>query len=90
MIGMASVPRLVVTVKVADDFPAPTVTLEGTVADELLLASAMVMLPVAGPLSVTVPVEEPPARTINGFSHTPVSVTGGGVTVRGAVFVTLL
>lgn len=56
----------VLTVNVALVNPAATVTLEGTVAaDVLLLESATTDPPAgAGPLSVTVPVEELPPCTL--------------------------
>src|SRR6266403_6413110 len=61
---------LVPTANVAVVAPAATVTLEGTVAAAvLLLESATVAPPAgAGPLSVTVPVEEFPPTTLVGFS----------------------
>jgi hypothetical protein len=76
----------VVTTNVAVEWPEVTVTLAGTVADGLLLDSATLMLPEAGLLSVTVPVEEAPPTTTVGFSDTPVSViVTGGVTVNDDV-----
>jgi len=61
---------LVLTVKVAVVAPAGTATLEGTLAAPLLLASATCAPPAgAGPLSVTVPVEESPPVTLVGFSE---------------------
>lgn len=77
---------LVVTVKVAEECPAVTVTLEGAVVAELLSDSPILISLDAGPLSVTVPVEEVPPVTLVGFSDTPVSVMTG-VTVRAAVSV---
>src|SRR6267143_1682241 len=64
-----AVTTLVLTVKVALVAPAGTATLEGTLAAPLLLESATVAPPAgAGPLSVTVPVEEFPPVTLLGFS----------------------
>jgi len=61
---------LVLTVKVALVAPAATVTLEGTLAAVLLLESVTCAPPVgAGPLSVTVPLEEFPPVTLVGFSE---------------------
>jgi len=62
---------LVLTVNVALVAPAGTITLEGTLAAPgLLLESATIAPPVgAGPLSVTVPVEEFPPVTLVGFSE---------------------
>jgi len=79
----AALTAAVVTVKVADVCPAATVTVPGTVADELLDASATTRPPVgAGPLSVTVPVEETPPATVVGLSVT--EVVTGAETVRDA------
>jgi hypothetical protein len=59
---------LVLTTNVALVAPAGTVTLEGTLAAPLLLASATCAPPAgAGPLNVTVPVEEFPPVTLVGF-----------------------
>ncbi len=73
----------VFTVKVA---PAGTVTLEGTVAAPVLLLERRTWAPPAGagPLSVTVPVEDcAPPTTLVGFSVSEETV--GGVTVSEAV-----
>ncbi len=80
----------VFTVKVALVAPAGTVTLEGTLAAPLLLDSRTCAPPAgAGPLSVTVPVEDPkPPTTLVGFSVSEDTVgRGGGVTVRVIVVV---
>ena len=83
---------LVLTVKVAVVPPAGTATLEGTLAAPLLLASATCAPPEgAGPLSVTVPVEEFPPVTLVGFSVSEESEGAGGeagVTVSEADLVT--
>ena len=61
---------LVLTANVALAAPAATVRLEGTLAAPLLLESATCAPPVgAGPLNVTVPVEEFPPATLVGFSE---------------------
>ena len=82
---------LVLTANVALVAPAATVTLEGTLAAPLLLASATCAPPAgAGPLNVTVPVEEFPPATLVGFSEREERVGGGGgaaVTVSEAVLV---
>jgi hypothetical protein len=84
----------VLTVNVALVAPAGTVTVEGTLAAALSLARATCAPPAgAGPLKVTVPVEDcTPPTTLVGFKvseETVGSGGGGGVTVRAAVWVTL-
>jgi hypothetical protein len=71
---------LVLIVKVALAAPAGTVTLEGTLAAVLLLERTTWAPPAgAGPLSVTVPVEELPPVTVEGFSVSEERVgTGDG------------
>jgi hypothetical protein len=74
----------VVTVNVPEVAPATTVTVPGTVALAALELSVIAIPPVgAGPLRVTVPVEEVPPVTVAGESVRPVSV--GGLIVRLAV-----
>jgi hypothetical protein len=65
-----TVTALVLTVNVALVAPAVTVTLEGTLAAPLLLESITCAPPVsAGPVSVTVPVDDcMPPVTLVGFS----------------------
>ena len=66
-----AVTGLVLTVKVALVAPAGTVTLEGTVAAPVLLLESRTWAPPAGagPLSVTVPVEDcTPPTTLVGLS----------------------
>ena len=79
----------VLTVKVALALPAGMVTMDGTLAAPLLLESMTCAPPAgAGPLSVTVPVEDcRPPTTLVGFSVSEATVMGGGVTVSEAVFV---
>ena len=84
---------LVLTVKVALVAPAGTATLEGTLAAPLLLESATCAPPAgAGPLSVTVPVEDcTPPITLVGFSVSEERVGAGGsagVTVSEADLLT--
>jgi len=84
----------VFTVKVALVAPAGTVTLDGTLATVVLLLESMTVAPPAGagPLSVTVPVEDcKPPTTLVGFRVSEETVgRGGGVTVRvAALLVTL-
>ena len=90
--GVDVVTALVLTVNVALLAPAPTVTLAGTVAvDVLLLVSVTAAPPAsAGPLSVTVPVEDcAPPVTLVGFSVSVESVGEAcGATVSEAVWVT--
>ena len=68
--GVDAVTALVLTVNVALLAPAATVTLAGTVAVDVLLERVTAAPPVsAGPLSVTVPVEDcTPPVTLVGFS----------------------
>ena len=74
----------VLTVKVALVAPAGTITLEGTLAAPLLVESVTCAPPAgAGPLSVTVPVEDVPPTTPVGLSVSEETVgRGGGITVR--------
>jgi len=75
---------LVMTVKVSLVAPAATVTLAGTFVT-LLLSDRVTTAPPtgAGPLSVTVPVEELPPVTVVGFRVSEES--DDGLTVRVAV-----
>jgi hypothetical protein len=77
----------VCTAKVAALAPAGIVTLVGTVATEVLLLRRLTCTPPvgAGPLSVTVPCDEPPDRTVLGarLSDAKDAVDGGGDTVVG-------
>jgi hypothetical protein len=85
---------LVLTVKLALVAPAATVTLEGTLAAAVLLLDSITTAPPAraGPLSVTVPVEDcAPPITLVGFNVSEDSVGAGGgagVTVSVAVRLT--
>ena len=72
---------LVLTVNVALVAPAATVALEGTLATVVLLLESVTIAPPdgAGPLSVTVPVEDcTPPTTLVGFSVRDESVGAGG------------
>ena len=75
-----AVTALVFTGNVALVAPAGTATLEGTLAAPLLLESATCAPPAgAGPLNVTVPVEDcTPPITLVGFSVSEESVGAGG------------
>src|SRR5206468_5960528 len=77
---------LVLTVKVALVALPGTVTLAGTVATLVLLLERATTAPPlgAGPLSVTVPVEELPPVTLVGLRLSDESVGGAGVTVSEA------
>ena len=82
--------RLVTTLKVADVAPAGTMMLAGTVATLVLLLVRLITRPPegAGALSVTVPVETAPPRTLAGFRVNAVSVgsgPGGSVSVKVGV-----
>lgn len=71
-------------VNVAVVLPAATVTLAGTLAAPLLLERETCAPPAgAGPLSVTVPVEDCEPRTLLGFNISG-EETVGGVTVSDA------
>ena len=76
-----AVTALVLTVKGALLPPAGTVTLGGTVAAGALLERYTVAPLVAGPLSVTVPVDEVPPVMLDGLTPTDKSVgdSGGGL-----------
>ena len=79
----------VFTLKVVLLAPAGTVTLEGTLAAPLLLESTTCAPPAgAGPLKVTVPVENcAPPITLEGFSVNEERVDEGmGITVSEAVW----
>jgi hypothetical protein len=69
---------LVVTVNAALVAPAATVTLAGTRASVVLLLESATCAPPAGagPLSVTVPIEEFPPTTLTGFTASVESETG--------------
>jgi hypothetical protein len=78
----------VLTLIVAVIDPAGTVTEEGTVAYALLLDSEMTAPEEgAGPVNVTVPVDEVPPLTVSGLSEIELSVAA--VTVRLDVLVTV-
>ena len=77
-------------VNAAEEDPAPTLTLAGTVTAALLLDAATVIPPAgAGPEILTVQVLETPPATLAGAHRIEDRVTLGGVagavTVRGAV-----
>jgi hypothetical protein len=83
----------VLTVNVALAAPPPIVTLDGTLAAVVLLLESAICAPPegAGPVSVTVPVEDcTPPITLAGLSVSEARVGGGGgagVTVSDAVLV---
>jgi hypothetical protein len=69
--------EVVATVKVADVAPATTVTLDGTLAVELLEARPMTAPPAGAALyNVTVPVAEVPPSTDVGETDTPLKPSG--------------
>jgi len=71
---------LVLTLNDALVAPAATVTLEGTLAAVVLLLESVTCAPPvgAGPLSVTVPVDEFPPVTLVGLSVNEESMGAGG------------
>src|SRR5207249_11329792 len=75
-----AVTALVLTVNVALVAPAVTVTLEGTIATDVSLLESATCAPPdgAGPLSVTVPVEESPPVTLVGLNASEDRVSVGG------------
>jgi hypothetical protein len=78
---------VVVTVNVAEEEPAATVTVLGTVADPLLLARLRPIPPAgAAPVRVAVPVDGEPPATLAGFNDSRFSL--GALTVSAADFVT--
>ena len=83
-----AVTDFVITVNVADAFPAATVTLPGTVATAVLeLVSVTTSPPVlAGPVRMTVPVEDEPPVTLVGDRLRPDGAAG--FTVSPAVLFT--
>jgi hypothetical protein len=77
---------LVLTANVAVVAPAAMATLEGTLAAAVLLLESMTCAPPAGagPLKVTVPVEEFPPMTDVGFTAKEDKETAGGVELEEA------
>ena len=92
MTGVDAATALVVTVKFALVAPAGTVTLEGTLAIAVLLLESVTWAPPAGagPLRVTVPVDDcAPPTTLAGFRASDERGGGAeGVTVSAAVLLT--
>src|SRR5437870_12731659 len=83
--GVDVATAVVLIVKVAVVLAAGTVTLEGTLAAALLLESATCAPPAgAGPLSVTVPVDDcVPPVTLAGFNVSE-ETDGGGAGITGS------
>ena len=83
---------LVVMVNVAEVAPAATVTLPGTCAAAVLLLDRLTTAPPAGagPVNLTVPVDEIPPATEAGLRviALPLPLSVSGVTVKVAVLVT--
>ncbi len=73
-------PEVVVTVKVALEASAGTVTLAGTMIRSGSPLERLTIVPPwgAGALKLTVPVAEPPAVTLEGLTVTPAKSGGGG------------
>jgi hypothetical protein len=83
-----AVTAVVVTVKVAVELPAATVTLAGTTADVWLLESVTIAPPAGAALvKVTVPVEGFPPTTVVGLTAT-LERAAAGVIESDADFVT--
>lgn len=79
------VTELVPAVKLADEAPAATVTVAGTVAFKRLDESWTETPPVgAGPVSVTVPVDELPPVTVLGENDTALGTGGEMVRIAAA------
>ena len=79
MTGVDAVTVPVLTVNVPLVYPAMTVTLDGTVAADALLERLTTAPPLAaGPLRVTVPVDEDPPLTLVGLSVSADSVPEPG------------
>ena len=83
MLAMA----FVLTVKFALVVFAATVTLAGTVADDVLLLVSVTRAPPvgAGPLSVTVPVDERSPVTVDGFRLTALGTGSAPVPLKPTV-----
>jgi len=90
VITEADVTAFVVTTNPAVVAPAGTVTLAGTATTAVLLLDTVTTAPTAGAaaLSVIVPVDVPPPRTLVGWRLSDVSVGVPGVTVSCADWVT--
>jgi hypothetical protein len=78
---------VVVTENVAEVAPPATRTVAGTVAGEPLLSAMSIPVEGAGPLRVTVPVEEEPPTTAVGLNVSPVMT--GALIATSAVFETV-
>lgn len=74
---------VVLTVNVADDAPAATVTDAGTVADALLLARLTIVADGAAALNLTVPCREFPPVTEVAFNKTDDKLSGVGTGAEG-------
>jgi hypothetical protein len=85
IVAFVCVPTAVVLIaNVADVLPAETVTDAGIAADEVLLVKATFIPPeIAGPVSVTVPVDPAPPATVLGDALTDASI--GSVIVKVAI-----
>jgi len=83
---------LVVAVNVAVVTPARTITEAGTCAAAVLLEVKLTIAPPvgAGALSVTVPGDDVPPRTVAGLTLNPLSAATAAVTVKVAVRLTVL